>query len=277
MPELPEVETVVAGLKQAGLEGRRIASVRVLWRRSVLPATPAALDCQLAGRRILSLQRRAKYICMVLDSGAWLLMHLRMSGRLGVVAADTPPDRHDRILLILDDGRELRLHDTRKFARMCLVSGPLASPLCDLGVEPLTAAFTVARLTAILRRHRMLKPLLLDQHAIAGIGNIYADEALWDARIHPMRRADTLDAGEVVRLRSAIRRVLRRAIRAGGTSLGSGQANFLDVAQQWGANTGNLRVFRRQGRACSRCATRLERMIVAQRATHYCPECQPPG
>ncbi len=274
MPELPEVETVVAGLKNAGLVGRCITTVRVHWRRTITPETPQGLSRRLTGRRIVGIQRRAKYICILLQSGDWLLVHLRMTGRLLLEADDSVPDVHDRVRLGLDDGRELRLHDTRKFARMCLVAGPQAPPLCDLGPEPLVPTFTVGCLSAIMTRRRIIKPLLLDQHVIAGIGNIYADEALWDAGVHPMRRADTLTPDEIKRLQRAIRRVLRRGIRAGGTSLGWAHTNFLGVAQQWGANAENLRVFRRHGQPCPRCKQTIERMVVAQRATHYCPACQ---
>ncbi len=275
MPELPEVETVVTGLRQAGLAGRHIMSVKVNWRRSIIPDTPAALRRKLIGRCIETVKRRAKYICMRLDDGNRLLVHLRMTGRLLIQDGAPVADRHDRVILGLDDGRALRLHDTRKFARVYLVAGPDAPPLCRLGPEPLAAKFTAECLAAILHCHRAIKPLLLDQHRIAGIGNIYADESLWDAGIHPARHADSLSGDEIRRLHRAIRRVLRRAIRAGGTSLGQGHTNFTGATQQWGANAANLRVYRRHDQPCPRCKHPIERIVFAQRATHYCAECQP--
>lgn len=277
MPELPEVETVVAGLRRAGLEGRRIVSLEVAWRRSVMPHPPAGLRRKLIGRRIERLERRAKFICMRLDNGQWLLVHLRMTGRLLIQDGMSAIDPHDRVTLGLDDGRLLRLHDTRKFARMFLVAGPDAPALRSLGPEPLSTEFTADCLAGILSRRRVIKPLLLDQRRLAGIGNIYADESLWEAGIHPARRADSLSPDEIRRLHRAFRRVLRRAIRAGGTSLGRGHANFLGVTQQWGANAPNLRVYRRHGQPCPRCKRRIERIVIAQRATHYCPACQRPS
>jgi formamidopyrimidine-DNA glycosylase len=150
-----------------------------------------------------------------------------------------------------------------------------ADPLAGLGPEPLEPAFTLAAFRARLAgKRRQVKPLLLDQSTVAGLGNIYVDEALWDARVHPERRADTLGADEVKRLHAAIRRVLRRAVDNSGTSLGDGEANFYSVAGRRGRNADALRVFRRDGLPCPRCGDTLARSVVGQRGTHFCPSCQ---
>ncbi len=273
MPELPEVETVVRGLRAAGLVGARIARVDVRWPKSV-GGEPGSFAAALAGRVIRDLRRRAKYIVAELDDGRHLLIHLRMTGQFRFEAEHQPLDPHDHVILHLADGRSLHFHDTRKFGRMLLVDRPDAH-LGGLGPEPLDDAFSVACLRARLAGlRRMIKPLLLDQGCVAGLGNIYADEALWEARIHPERRADTLRPAEIRRLHQAIRTVLTRAVAAEGTTLGRGAANFYSVAGRRGRNADGLRVFRRTGEPCPRCGRAIERLVVGQRSTHICTRCQ---
>lgn len=224
------------------------------------------------------IDRRAKYIRILLDNGQVLLIHLRMTGRLRLRIGGEPADilPHDRLIFSFADGRALHFHDTRAFGRVRLIDGPTAPPLDRLGPEPLTPAFTSARFAQALRTHRrMLKPLLLDQTFLAGMGNIYVDEALWSARLHPMRTAAGLAPHEVRRLHRAIRSVLGRAVVLGGTTLGSGSTNFYSVAGRRGDNLHRLRVFRRQDEPCPRCGTLLKRARLAQRGTHWCPSCQP--
>jgi formamidopyrimidine-DNA glycosylase len=181
------------------------------------------------------------------------------------------------VILRLDDGRDLRFQDTRKFGRWYLVEDA-QTRLGKLGPEPLETGFTAACLGNILAKHsRMLKPLLLDQHVIAGIGNIYVDEALWDASLHPCRLSNSLSRTDHGNLHRAIRRVLRRGIRAMGTSLGNASTNFYSVAGRPGRNQDGLRVFRRVGEPCPRCRTPIVRMLVAQRSSHVCPQCQKRG
>ncbi len=274
MPELPEVQTIVNDLIEANLAGSTIRAVRVNWPRSVAGMSPAAFSRRLKGAVVRSISRRAKYIVFSLGSGRTVLLHLRMSGRLRLVAAGAAPDRHEHVCIAFTDGRELRLHDTRKFARLYLC-GPDESILAALGPEPLSPDFTLGRLSAMLRtRARMLKPLLLDQRVIAGLGNIYVDEALWEAGLHPCRRARTLSSDERKRLFDAIPRVLKRGLANMGTALGAGEANFLSVAGRRGTNRQQLRVFRRTGLPCPRCGAAVERIIVGQRSTHICPDCQ---
>ena len=274
MPELPEVETVVRDLCQADVVGRTITGTRISWPRTIEGMAQSTFCDRLCGCRILDIQRRAKYIVIPISSRQWLLIHLRMTGRLHLEASRVPVALHERVALQLDDGRELRFIDTRKFGRWILTEN-VASVLGVLGPEPLAPDFRVKHLAHILHAHqRMLKPMLLDQHIIAGLGNIYVDEALWEAGLHPCRSSKSLSSSDVNRLHRAIRTVLHRGIRSMGTSLGTGKGNFYSVAGRRGRNQDGLRVFRRQGNPCPRCNTQIERLIVAQRSTHLCPTCQ---
>lgn len=275
MPELPEVETVVRDLRAHGVERSVIRDVAVRWPRTV-GGDPAAFRRRLIGRTITGLARRAKYIVVAFDSDDRLLIHLRMTGKFRFAVPGERPGPHDHVVVAFDDGRRLVFNDTRKFGRILLVGPRDPDPLADLGPEPLEDAFTAACLRARLKgKRRMLKPVLLDQTTVAGLGNIYVDEALWRARLHPERRADTLNADEIARLHAAIREVLRRAVANGGTTLGHGETNFYSVAGHRGRNADGLRVFRRDGQPCPRCGTVLTRTVVGQRGTHFCPKCQP--
>ncbi len=275
MPELPEVETVARGLREHGLVGLGIATVRVHAPRTVLPQPPARFVRAVSGRRVVAVGRRAKYLVLTLEPAGALLVHLRMTGRLRFDAAGSPTGAHERLRLLLTDGRALVFDDVRRFGRIRLAHDA-ADALAHLGPEPLSGDFSEAWLRSALRgRTARLKPLLLDQRFLAGLGNIYVDEALWEARIHPLRQASRLTSAQVSRLCSAIGEVLRRGIEAQGTSLGAGRTNFYSVAGRRGENADNLRVFRRQGSPCPRCATILRRIVVGQRATHLCPRCQP--
>lgn len=274
MPELPEVETVVRDLRAHGLVNARIRDVVVRWPRTV-GGDPAAFRRGLAGRTITGLTRRAKHIVAALDSGDRLIVHLRMTGKFRFAAPGERTGPHDHVVLALADGRRLVFNDTRKFGRFRLVAAGASDPLASLGPEPLEKGFTAACLRGRLAgKRRLLKPLLLDQTTVAGLGNIYVDEALWQAQLHPERRADTLTDAEVSRLHAAIRDVLKRAVDNGGTTLGSGQANFYSVAGHRGRNADGLSVFRRDGQPCPRCGAILARTVVGQRGTHFCPACQ---
>ncbi len=274
MPELPEVETVAAGLREAGVCGLVIRATRVSWPRTLAGLSREAFDRELKGRSIADVQRRAKYIVIRLDPALWLLVHLRMTGHLSVEPAASPPDPHERVAVVLDDEREIRFRDTRKFGRWVLTGDP-ASVLGSLGPEPLSPDFKAVPFYRMLHAHaRMLKPMLLDQRVVAGLGNIYVDEALWEARLHPCRSSRTLTLADGRRLHRAIRVVLQRGLDAGGTTLGRGVSNFYSVAGRRGRNQDGLRVFRRQGEDCPRCGTVIRRQMVAQRSTHLCPRCQ---
>jgi formamidopyrimidine-DNA glycosylase len=274
MPELPEVQTIVNDLNIAGLPGSTVRSARVFWPRTIAVPSPECFCRQVKGKKISAVRRRGKFLVYDFSSGQHLLMHLRMSGRLHLVSKNTRRLKHEHVILSLDDGRQLRLHDTRKFGRIYLVENQ-EEILGRLGPEPLASGFTAAMLGERLNsRKRMLKPLLLDQTFIAGLGNIYVDEALWEAGIHPCRMASNLSKIEVERLQRAIVLVLERGLRNLGTSLGTGKANFYSVAKHRGRNEDELKVFRRTGMQCLRCKSKIQRILVGQRSTHVCPACQ---
>jgi formamidopyrimidine-DNA glycosylase len=274
MPELPEVQTLVNDLRAAGLEGVTFTGARVFWPRSIaVPSSTAFCRC-IRNKKIQAIRRRGKFLVFDLSQDHHLLIHLRMSGRLHLVPSRSVRLKHEHVLLGLENGRQLRFHDTRKFGRLFMVED-IQSVLGQLGVEPLAPSFKVRTLAGLLTsRNRMLKPLLLDQTVIAGLGNIYVDEALWDAGLHPCRLSASLSKIEIKALHRAIPEVLKRGLKNLGTSLGTGKANFYSVARHTGRNQDQLKVFRRTGSPCPRCQSPVERIIVGQRSTHICPSCQ---
>jgi formamidopyrimidine-DNA glycosylase len=285
MPELPEVETVVRGLR-ATLPGRRILGVRL--GKTDFIDDPAALGERLPGRRIVAVERIGKFIRVELapengaassaqssaetpDGRLHLLVHLGMTGRLAVRAPQEPVAPHTHGFFELDDGQELRYTDIRRFGRILLVS---ASALPEfqsrLGDDALFVSLAAFRRQLAGRRAR-IKALLLDQKSLRGMGNIYADESLWRARIHPERLASRLSAEEIARLHQAIRQVLRAAIKLGGSSI----SDFLDAEGKPGSYQMRHRVYGREGEKCFRCGALIRRIIVAGRSSHFCPRCQP--
>ena len=272
MPELPEVETVVRDLRRAGLAGRRILNARVFWPRTIAAPAAARFPRAIRGLEIRALARRAKFVVLTLSGGWTLLIHLRMSGHLDVLPPGTRPRRHDRVILSLDNGRQMHFEDTRKFGRIWLVREP-AQVLGKLGPEPLELAAADFR-RGLAARTRRLKPLLLDQTFLAGVGNIYSDEALWTAQLHPRRRSDTLTAAQAAELLAAIQDVLRRGIRNLGTTLGGGKTHFVLPRGERGRNQEQLNAYGQTGAPCPRCGTPIRRILVGQRSTHLCPACQ---
>ncbi|MDF1592608.1 MAG: bifunctional DNA-formamidopyrimidine glycosylase/DNA-(apurinic or apyrimidinic site) lyase [Desulfobacterales bacterium] len=273
MPELPEVQTVVADLKAAGFEGAVITRADIFWPKTIYGLSAAAFQKRIKGLTIAAIRRRGKFIVFDFRNGGHLLIHLRMSGRLLIKTTGLPRLKHEHVILNFKD-RQMRFHDTRKFGRFYLVKD--ANPILGrLGPEPLDPSFRAAGFVDMLRnRGRMIKPLLLDQSFIAGLGNIYVDEALWDAGIHPQKIAAELDAREAKSLYHTIRKVLRRGLKNLGTTLGSGQTNFFSITGHTGRNREQLKVFRRNGLACPRCRMVIKRIIVGQRSTHVCERCQ---
>jgi formamidopyrimidine-DNA glycosylase len=271
MPELPEVETIAKGLRQGRdgappLPGRRIVGVTVHWPRHIATPGAAAFRRRIRDRTIQDVDRRGKYLLFPLDIDM-LLIHLRMSGDLSVASADTPGGAHDHTIFHLEDGWEMRFNDTRKFGRVYLTDDP-ETILGKLGPEPLSADFSADLLEAMLSgRRRMLKPLLLDQAFIAGLGNIYVDEALHRAHLHPLRRSDTISTSEAHALWQAIRETLQSGIRNSGASI--------DWVYRGGDFQNHLRVYQREHEACIACGQPILRIQVAQRGTYYCPHCQP--
>jgi formamidopyrimidine-DNA glycosylase len=270
MPELPEVETVARGLRSL-LIGRTIVDAIVGWPRTIAQPKDEAFARDIVGRSVVSIGRRGKYVVFGLDWG-YLLVHLKMSGQLQVARSDEPADKHVHLVLDLDDGRQLRFRDVRKFGRVYLVEDP-AEVTGRLGPEPLSDEFTLALFRRLLSHRRgRLKPLLLNQEFLAGLGNIYADEALFAAQLHPLRKADSLTPDEQARLYRAIRAVLRGAVEGRGTTLTDG--GFTDAKGEAGTYQGQLAVYGRGGRPCLRCQSSIERMIIVGRSAHYCPRCQ---
>jgi len=273
VPELPEVQTVVNDLIAAKLVGQVILKVEIRWLKIIAEPDAEKFATEIQNRKITAIARRGKFIIIELEPVKFLLVHLRMSGKFSLAAPDYPISKHEHLIFTLNDGRQLRYHDTRKFGRFWLVNQP-EKVIGKLGVEPLSADFTVEILTENLRKHhRQIKPFLLDQTIIAGLGNIYADEALWEAGIHPLRRADSLNDQEIASLHQAISKVLRQGLANQGTSLGNGKSNFQSVVQR-ARNQEALKIFRRTGQACPRCGATIERLKVGQRSTHICPHCQ---
>lgn len=274
MPELPEVQTIVNDLKTAGVEGITIKEAKVFWSRTIAEPSAKVFCEHIRGKSVSTIRRRGKFIVFDFKHGDSLLIHLRMSGRLHLVSKDLPRKKHEHVILSFADGRQLRFHDTRKFGRLYLTSE--AKKILDrLGPEPLASTYNQKIFARSLGLHnRMLKPLLLDQTFIAGLGNIYVDEALWEAKIHPRRLAASLTKSEIRALHRAIPRVLKRGLKNLGTSLGAGKTNFYSIAKHQGRNRDELKVFRRTDLPCPRCRAKIKRIIVGQRSTHICPKCQ---
>ncbi len=272
MPELPEVETIAADLRKQ-LIGRRFLAAHILWPRTLAAPDPASFNARLSGCGVIDVGRRGKYLLIGLDSGDTLIIHLRMTGRLALMAEDDPrlEEDHVRARFALADGSYLVFTDARKFGRIWLAQDT-AQVLGKLGPEPFDWHFTPQQLGERLASRRApVKALLLDQNLIAGLGNIYADEALYLAGIHPLRPGASLTPDEVSRLHAAIRSVLAESIAQRGTML----RDYRTPYGPDGAYKSRLRVYGQPGRPCPRCATPIERIRVAQRSTHFCPRCQP--
>ncbi|HHX65971.1 MAG TPA: bifunctional DNA-formamidopyrimidine glycosylase/DNA-(apurinic or apyrimidinic site) lyase [Chloroflexi bacterium] len=270
MPELPEVEVVARGLRQ-DLVGDRVRDVEVRWARTVATPSVDEFRRQLPGCSVTDVSRRAKFVVVTL-SPRYLLVHLRMSGRLLLGGPDDrlADHRHARVIFELVSGRTLCLLDMRKFGRMYLVDDP-EQIVGDLGPEPLDDAFTPETLAELLHgRRRQIKAALLDQRVVAGLGNIYVDEALWQAHIHPLQRASDLTFNQMVALHGAIRRVLLCAIANKGTTF----RDYRTPRNEAGQNLPALSVYGRAGESCLRCGREIVRAVMAGRGTHYCPYCQ---
>lgn len=266
MPELPEVETIARGLDRV-LRGREIVAIEVLWPRTIDRMSVAFES--LRGDAVASVGRIGKYIAVALCSGKTLAIHLRMTGRLTVARAGERID-HERAALHFADGDRLAFGDARKFGRMRVIEGDAAATL-GVGVDPLSDALDAQSFRKMLKdRTTPIKAFLLDQRRLAGIGNIYACEALFRARIRPRRRAGRLTAGERERLLRALRSVLKRAIELRGSSVD----DYVDAEGLQGTFQKQLTVYGRAGLPCRRCRTPIKRIVLAQRGTFYCPVCQ---
>jgi len=271
MPELPEVETV-ARLIRPHLVGRRITRASVTWKRSIGSQTVAGFASAVVGARFESVERRAKYIVMSLGERGALVGHLRMTGRMHVEAADWDPGKFAKVRLDLDDGCAFHFIDVRKFGRLELVRDP-ALRLADIGPEPLGPEFTADWLAQALRsRRRALKPLLLDQTFVAGLGNIYVDESLHRSGLHPLCPSNRVSPAQASLLQREIRAVLSEAIEREGSSF---DVFYRTPEGNPGSFQHQFRVYGRTGEPCRTCGTPIARSVVGQRGTHTCPTCQP--
>ncbi len=303
MPELPEVETTVRDLRPQ-LIGRTIERAAVTWDRTVAHPAPKQFIKDIVGYTITGITRRGKYLVFSLsrrttdderrtkhksriaheanasyaagpnqkseiEHPKFLLVHLRMTGQFGFHEPKVKRDKHQHVHLLLDDGRELRFHDFRKFGRWWLVDNP-EHVVGKLGPEPLDMT-KKEFLTRLRARRGHIKPLLLNQTFVAGVGNIYADESLWYAKVHPLRDATSLTDREASDLYNGIRKVFRKAIGVGGTSF---DATYKRINGQSGEFQEDLRVVGRAGEPCYRCGTPIIKTVVGQRGTYYCPDCQ---
>ena len=282
MPELPEVETVARGL-QKSVAGRRIVSVRL--GKTDFIDDPAALEQHLPGRQIEKVERYGKFMLLRLSAranagagsqngdaeAASLLVHLGMTGQLAPCAAAQLSAKHTHVWFELDDGRELRYTDPRRFGRMAYLTGAgLAEELTVFGADPLLVSAEEFA-SRIRSRNAQIKALLLNQSILRGVGNIYADESLWRAKIHPMRRGSELNEKQTQVLRRVLQDVLRKAILARGSSI----SDFLDAEGQPGEYQRHHRAYGREGKRCYRCGAAIQRAIVAGRSSYFCPKCQP--
>ena len=279
MPELPEVETVRRGLEQWAV-GRTLSDVEVRGPRTVRrhAAGPADFAARLRGRRIEAACRRGKYLWLHLDDGAFLLAHLGMSGQFLAVDPSAPQPKHLRARFrFADAGPELRFVDQRTFGGLALDEsapdgGGVPASVAHIALDPLDAAFDAATFADRLRRRRTgIKRALLDQTLVSGVGNIYADESLWRARLHYARGTDTLRRSDVLRLLDDVRGVLSDAIVAGGTSF---DALYVAVNGESGYFDRSLEVYGREGEPCSRCGAAVRREPFMNRSSYRCPRCQ---
>ena len=261
MPELPEVESVRRGLEPL-VVGKKIINYRVLWKNVV----ENDLDL-VRNQEIKSIHRRGKYLGFKLSTG-YLVIHLRMTGAIEVGTREVK--RYVTVKFKLDDGKEMRLIDYRKFGRVWFVKD-FDEVVGDLGPEPLSKEFNSKLLKKLMSRRRgMVKPLLLNQRFLAGLGNIYVDESLFRAGIHPTEKANEIDKDRVCRLHDAIIEILEESLSFGGTTF----ISFVGANGQPGKYRKKLRIFNRRGEPCMVCGTEIKKIFVCQRGTHFCPACQ---
>jgi len=274
MPELPEVETIVRALKHGGrggapIIGKKVSDANLLWDKTLSTPSFEKFEGKISKTTIKDITRRGKFVVIHLDN-EFLLIHLRMSGDLRIDPPPVlPPQNHDRLLIYFEDGYRLAFNDTRKFGRAWLVSNP-EIVTGNLGPEPFDTTLMASDFYMRLQRKKnQIKSLLLDQSFLAGLGNIYTDESLFRSGIHPMRLSNTLSSKEAERLLKAIRDTLNEAIAHNGASI--------DWVYRGGEFQNNFRVYQQTGNPCPVCSTPIQRLVVGQRGTHFCPKCQPEG
>lgn len=263
MPELPEVETITNNIRPK-LLNEQISDCAINWERTIAYPLAARFKEQIKNQRVTALTRRGKYIQIHLDQDT-LLIHLRMSGDL-YLSTEQEPNKHDQLIISMVSGKKMVFNDTRKFGRVWLTDEPVKI-LSKLGPEPLSREFTAELLYSLLRsKKRQLKPLLLDQSFIAGLGNIYTDESLFEARLSPYMNSADVTETQSVQLRDAIQKVLRKGIQNNGASI--------DWVYKGGKFQDHFQVYQRTGSPCRICGTPIKKVKLGQRGTHFCPTCQ---
>ena len=274
LPELPEVETSARGLRARVIGLRLVRLGGVDWPRMLPNSTEAELQAVLPGLAVKTVDRRGKYLLIQFEEDQWLVIHRKMSGNVFLRPANALPEAHTHLEIEFDDGTLLRFVDPRKFGRVYLFHSAeeLADFLAErLGPDSLLDLDEVVLAAKLRGRKGRIKSLLLDQAFVAGIGNLYADEALWEARLHPLRSADSLSRPEMRRLAMAIKQVLLRGIERNGTSF---SATYRDVDDRPGENQSFLNAYGRESEPCPRCGRPISRVLIGARSSHFCPRCQ---
>ena len=272
MPEMPEVETVRRTLLPL-IKGKTIKEVTV-WYPKIITGDAKEFKQQLVGKKITTIDRYAKYLLIRLSGNLTVVSHLRMEGKYRLVKINTKKDKHDHVQIVFSDNSALRYNDVRKFGRMQLIKTGTEKEktgISKLGAEPNSAAFTVSYLqNGLARKKKNIKNTLLDQSVVAGLGNIYVDEVLWETKIHPLSQANTIPAERVAQLHDNINSLIELAIAERGTTIHT----YLDANGKTGGFQKMLQVYGHKGEPCVRCGTPLEKIKVNGRGTTFCPECQ---
>ncbi|MCO6543102.1 MAG: bifunctional DNA-formamidopyrimidine glycosylase/DNA-(apurinic or apyrimidinic site) lyase [Lactobacillus sp.] len=272
MPELPEVETVRRGLNQL-IKGAKISDINIRYDKIIVGST-TDFKQQLIGATIVEVSRRAKYLLFHFDNNLTMISHLRMEGKYQVRDSQSEFDKHVHVIFCLEDGRFLGYRDVRKFGKMQLVDRSTemqVKSIAALGPEPLTPQYTLASLQqGLQKKKKSIKATLLDQHVVSGLGNIYVDEVLWRAKIHPEEPANKVTTAQITDLYPIINDEIKTAIAAGGTTIRS----YVDATGHQGNFQLQLNVYKQEGNPCARCGTPIEKIKVAGRGTHFCPHCQ---
>lgn len=267
MPELPEVETIANHLKATPILNASITQLHVFWQK-----TFSSRPEDVVGKKISDVKRRGKYLILVLEPKGFLVIHLRMSGQLLIKKSHETRNKHEHVIFECDSQLSLRFHDTRKFGR---IQYTLEPDLCFKALGPEALSISYEELKQKLdSSKKSIKSFLLDQSQLAGLGNIYTDEALFLSKIFPGTPTATLSQQTILDLHIAIQNVLHKGIKFGGTSLGSGKGNYSHINGESGKHQNHLNVYGKQGKPCPQCHTAIHKITIAQRGTHFCPNCQ---
>lgn len=274
MPELPEVETVVSSLIKGGIEKSLITDVKIIYSKCIDAPDFSDFSKLILNKKILKISRRGKYIIFSLSEGYFMLVHLKMTGRLTITDISKKEIKHEHIRFELDKKIILSFIDTRKFGKIFLTKN-LNSKLEKLGPEPIDPHLDFNQIfSKILKSKKKIKALLLDQSILSGLGNIYADETLWEAKINPNKISLSLTLKEMKALLDSAKKVLLRGIKNKGTSLGRNAFNFADIYNHFGENQNFLNVYKQEKKPCKRCNSVITKEKIAQRSSYFCPSCQ---